>query len=229
MQGPSREENYGSLLDKPAFSITLGEEIKTTTQRTSSTTLHNMPKRYELNRTNNLETVSLNKLLRKSEKAGSTTVVEKDTKKRPQSSNPVSMRTYRQRPTKYDDCGLPTTMAQNGEDFGFLSKGQITRGGAQPSENLRFMGMLRARAFGDRKFSHQVGAYQDDDTLTKAPQSTMPNPPSFYEQDVESFLSKKGASRNAKTQDNSYSTATKIKLSDACLKQNYNNVSFLFY
>jgi len=60
------------MLDKPAFSITLGEDIKTTSQRASSTTLHNMPKRYELNRTNNLETVSLNKLLRKSEKVGST-------------------------------------------------------------------------------------------------------------------------------------------------------------
>jgi len=76
------------------------------------------------------------------------------------------------------------------------------------------MGMLRAKAFGDRKYSHQVGANQDDDGKSKAPQSTMPNPPSFYDQDVESFLNRKGTSRNAKSQENTYSTATKIKLSD---------------
>ena len=56
--------------------------------------------------------------------------------------------------------------------------------------------MLRAKAFGDRKYSHQVGANQDDDGKSKVPQSTMPNPPSFYDQDVESFLNRKGTSRN---------------------------------
>ena len=166
--------------------------------------------------------------MRKSEKVGSTEILDKDSKKRPQSSNPISMRTQRSlfRPAKFDDCGMPTTLAQNGEDFKFLNQISITRGGAQPSENLRFMGMLRAKDFGSRKQSHQVGANPDDDAKSnKGPQSTLPNPPSFYEQDVSSYLSRKGISRNAKSTENSYSTATKIKISESCLKQNYNNVS----
>ena len=91
--------------------------------------------------------------------------------------------------------------------------------------------MLRAKNFGARKQSHQVGAILDDDdskSNQKAPQSMMPNPPSFYDKDVSSYISRKGTSRNAKSTENSYSTATKIKLSDSCLKQNYNNVSIQF-
>ena len=77
--------------------------------------------------------------------------------------------------------------------------------------------MLRAKHFGDRKFSHAVGASEDDDPK-KGPQSTMPNPPSFYDADVSQYISRKGTSRNAKSQENTYSTATKIKLSETCLK-----------
>jgi hypothetical protein len=45
--------------------------------------------------------------------------------------------------SRYDDCGIPTSLARNAEDFSFLQKNQIKVGGALPSDNLRFMGGLR--------------------------------------------------------------------------------------
>tara|TARA_B110000285_G_C14988289_1_gene544966 strand:- start:576 stop:962 length:387 start_codon:yes stop_codon:yes gene_type:complete len=100
-----------------------------------------------------------------------------------------------QQSPRYDDCGIPTSLPRNAEDFSFLQYKQISKGGAIPAENLRFMGQLRSGRDISRlrlKRSSLKNRDQDETDKEITPKNiNIDGPPSFYEKDFEGFIKRK--------------------------------------
>jgi hypothetical protein len=96
-----------------------------------------------------------------------------------------------------------------GEDFNFYLPNPVSKGGALPCDNLKFIGTLRNR------FVENSGNENKE-----------PKPPSFYQQDFEAFLKKKRA--NKPNKEPSVSTSRKLKLNENIQRQDFSKVRFPF-